>query len=121
MSLPSSALLRRVIGIDRRGERLGVRLRRQPVERHLHEVGIAEEARAIEIAATHRFDLVVKRLRRQRAELRQIEVLENVEHLDHRTPPLLGGGMRDQLVAVILAAHRRAHLRLVLREVLLAR
>ena len=67
MSLPSSTLLDAFAGSIVDAADLRVLLRRQPRDRHLDEVGIAEMARAIEVGAAHRFDLQVQRRRGQQA------------------------------------------------------
>src|SRR4029079_8102337 len=96
-----------------------VRLRREGIDRHLPEMRVPEEARAIEVAASHGFDFVMERLRRERAQLRKVEILEDVEHLEHDDAAARWGRHRDQLVAVILPAQGYARLRLILREIFL--
>ena len=119
MSLPSSTLLDALPGSIDAATARGVLLRRQPGDRDLDEVGIAEVARAIEVGAPHRLDLQVQRGCGQQALRLQIEGLEDVEHLDERDAAGARRRHRDDVVAAVGAAHRRALLGLVGGEIVL--
>ena len=90
-------------------------------DRHLHEVRIAEEARAVEIGAAHRLDLAgaALRRRRQRPSIFRSKRSSMFSISISATPPELGGGIDDDVVAAERARDRRALLRLVAGEVFL--
>ena len=69
-------------GIDGGAPFVGVALRDQALDRHLHHIGIAEKPGAIGVGALHRLDHQEQRLRL--GFVRQIVALEDVEHLDER-------------------------------------
>ena len=72
----------------------------------MHFVGIAEKQRAVGISALHRLDQQMKLLRL--IGMRQIVAFENVEHLDQFDAARGRRRHRDDVVAAIGAAHRRA-------------
>ena len=111
--------LRGLVQADRLAEIGGVRLRHQPVDRHvLVEVGIAEELRAIGVGALHRLGHQVDL--RGRGEPHRLEVvaLEDVQHLDQADAAGRGRRHRDHLVAAVGALDRRAPDRGVVLEIL---
>ena len=104
--------------VDRRGDRLRVLLGRQPGNRHVDEIRIAEVTRAIEIRPAHRFDLQVQRGSGQQPLRFQVEVLQDVEHFDQRHAAGAWRRHRDDLEPAVGALERRAFLRLIRGEIL---
>ena len=118
MSLPRSTLLDALAGSIVDAADLACDLRRQTHDRDLDEIGIAEIPRAIEVGAAHRFDLQVQGRRGQQPLRLEVVRLEDVQHLDQRHAAGADRRHRDDLVAAIEAAQRRALPGLVLRQIL---
>ena len=72
---------------------LGVLFRGELRDRDADEIGVAQVPRSIEIRAAHRLDLEVDGRRGQQPLLLQVERFEDVQHLDERDTPELGGGI----------------------------
>ena len=87
----------------------------QARERHLDDVGVAEEPGAVRVSALHRFGHQEQRLRI--ALVREIVAFEDVEHLDQHDAARGGRRHRDDVVAAIGAAHGRAFDRAIILEI----
>ncbi len=72
----------------------------------MHFIGIAEKQRAVGIGAFHRFDQIMQLLRL--VGMREVVAFENVEHLDQLDAARRRRRHRDDVIAAIGAAHRRA-------------
>ena len=84
-------------------------------ERHIDDVGVAEEPGAVRVGALHRFGHQEQRLRI--ALVREIVAFEDVEHLDQHDAAGGGRRHRDDVVAAIGAAHGRTFDRAIILEI----
>ena len=84
----------------------GVALRDQPRHRDFHRVRIAEKKGAVGVGALHRLDDQEQRLRR--GLVRQVVAFEDVEHFNKHDAAGRRRRHRDDVIAAIGAAHRRA-------------
>ena len=97
------------VQIDARGQLPGVVLAGQ-VLGDLDEVLVAEVAGAIAVGAAHGLDQQVQRFGRPAALLLQVEVFEDVEHLDQADAARAGRRRSIDVVAAIGAVDRLAGL-----------
>ena len=103
------------VGIDAGAKLRGVALRHQPRQRRAHHRRIAEIGGAVGIGAPHRLDHQVQP--RGVVLLVELVAFEDVEHLDQHDAARRRRRHRDDLVAAIAAAHRPAHMRAIVLEV----
>ena len=99
---------RRVVGVDAGALLGGIVLRHQGRDRRVDEGGIAEIVRAIGIGALHRLDHQMQRGRRALLHVRQRKAFEDIERFQQHHAAGRRQRHRDDVVAAIGAAHRRA-------------
>ena len=112
--------LHRLFHVDRGGQCASVGLVGQAGERHFHEVGISHVLGTVSKHQFHRFTPQVQRCRRAVAQLGDIEVLKDIEQLNHMRPARTGRRGREDGVAAIRAGNRLAHFRLIAGKVSLS-
>ena len=96
---------------------LGIGLGGQRRDRDLDEIGVAQVLAAVGIGELHRLGHEVDGLGAARAEKADRIALEDVQDLDDVHAARGWRRHRDDLVAAVVALHRRAHHRLVAPEV----
>ena len=97
---------------------LRIGLRHQPRERRRDGGGIAQEGGAVRIGALHRLDQEMRPQHAVGTELAAAVAFQDVEHLDQHHAARGGWRHRDDVVAAIAPAHRRAQQRLVVLEII---
>mmetsp|Transcript_4926 Transcript_4926/g.17605 ORF Transcript_4926/g.17605 Transcript_4926/m.17605 type:complete len:588 (+) Transcript_4926:1148-2911(+) len=108
---------RGLVGGDGTADLGGVGLVEQPVDRVLHEVGVAEVAVAVDIGMAHRLDLVMHGLRRPETPGLERVALQDVEDLADHQAPGTRRRRRDDPVAPVIAFDRRQFARAVLVQI----
>ena len=104
---------RRAIRIDAGALPCGVILGEQELRRRIDEGGIAEIAGAVGIGALHRLDHDMQRGRRALLHVGHRKAFEDVQRFQQHRAAGRRQRHRDDVVAAIIAAHRRAEQRLV--------
>src|SRR5947207_4092108 len=107
-----------VIRLDRSPQLGGVGFTGESCDWRLHEIWVAEVARAVDERASHRFGDEVDVAWRIVTGSCEIVALEDVQHLHERGTTRAWRRHRDDLVAAVSAANRCALFRLVLRQIL---
>ncbi len=107
----------RLIDINFLRQRFRVGLAGQRLPRHLHEIRVAQILGAVGVGVFFRLGHNLHRVGAAEAIFMQVEILKNIEDLHDVDPARRRRRHRIDLITAVVAAHRRALHRFVIRQI----